>query len=54
MRPEETAHCGEVGTVQVVLVAYYPDKRCAYSVKFDDGDVQVRLHMFHEINNTMM
>ena len=40
--------------MQMVLVAYYPDKRCAYMVKFDAGDEQVCLCMLHEIINTTM
>ena len=40
--------------MQNFVIAYYPDMGCAYMVKFDNGDEQVCLCMFHEINNAIM
>ena len=37
---QEAAHCGEVGLVQK-LYSIFPHKDCGYTVKFDDGDMQV-------------
>ena len=48
MRSEESVHCGEVGIVQSIAGAYYPDMGCGYFVKFDDGDKQVCLNTFTE------